>query len=252
MKNNLDFVLTKGTSCMVKMQEGLNTENTSSAGKQGRVLLVEDSETSRQVAWHFLKKAGLLIEEAKNGKEAVEKFEDGIYDLILMDLQMPVMDGNTATQLIREKEKEDLRVPIVALSANALAIDKITSLEAGMDDFLEKPLKLNKLYEVIHKYIPEHELSSKEQETTPQEGANASNEIAPINYNQAVQTFSGDTELLETVIDQFLEKVESQIKEISQALSQGNKEIVRKTAHTIKGGASSLSATPLADRKSVV
>jgi CheY-like chemotaxis protein len=118
------------------------------------ILLVEDSEDNRFLVQAFLKKTNYLIDTAENGQVAVEKFISNVYDLILMDVQMPVMDGYTATREIRRREREERRkpTPIVALTAHALKEDMEKSLQSGCDTHLTKPIRKQVLLETIRKF----------------------------------------------------------------------------------------------------
>lgn len=121
------------------------------------ILLVEDSEKNRQFARELLQKTGVGIDMAVNGQEAVEMFTDskeGYYDLVLMDIQMPVMDGNEATKRIRALERRDAKVvPIVAMTTYLFAEDIRSSFRAGMDMHIAKPLSNQKLTDVVRKYL---------------------------------------------------------------------------------------------------
>ncbi len=122
-----------------------------------RLLLVEDNELNMEIACEVLKETGILLDTAENGKEAVEKFQESApftYDLILMDVQMPIMDGHEATRRIRALPRPDAsRVPIVAMTANAFAEDAIQAKQCGMTDFLSKPLDVDKLYQMMNKLL---------------------------------------------------------------------------------------------------
>lgn len=118
------------------------------AGRGMRVLVVDDNRINRMVCKKLLSKLGAEVDLAEDGVEAVEKSVEAIYDLILMDLQMPVMDGFDAASWIRERSC-DVHVPIYALTANALPEDRKHALDVGMDEFLTKPIKLAKLQEVL-------------------------------------------------------------------------------------------------------
>jgi signal transduction histidine kinase/CheY-like chemotaxis protein len=106
-----------------------------------RILLVEDNAVNEKVATRFLQKLGHVVDIARNGQEAVDAWAQGGYDLILMDCQMPVLDGYEATRMIRSRERGSQRIPIVALTANAMKNDDVKCKEAGMDDHLSKPLE---------------------------------------------------------------------------------------------------------------
>lgn len=109
----------------------------------------------RQFIEELAKKKGWQVTVSKNGKEAVNSFRQTKFDGILMDIQMPVMDGFMATEIIRQMEKESggRRTPIIAMTAYALKGDKEKCLEAGMDDYLTKPLEVGEFYEVVSRWI---------------------------------------------------------------------------------------------------
>ena len=116
-----------------------------------RLLLVENNELNQEVASELLTGAGLLVEIANNGQEALEQLQQGSFDLVLMDMQMPVMDGLTATRRIREEEAVAgrPRTPIIALTANAMAHQEAEYRAAGMDALVPKPLEVARLVEAI-------------------------------------------------------------------------------------------------------
>ena len=121
----------------------------------GHVLLVEDNPVNRQVAQRLLTLLGLSFAIAENGKEALDKIEQNAFDAVLMDCQMPVMDGYTATRIRRQKETAGAkRVPIIAMTANAMAGDRDKCLNAGMDDYMSKPLNRALLEQTLRRWLP--------------------------------------------------------------------------------------------------
>lgn len=121
-----------------------------------RILLVEDNELNREIAVEFLAMTGAEIEEAVNGKQAVERMEASpphYYDLILMDIQMPEMNGCEAAKRIRKLEHEDSDLPIIAMTANAFSDDIRMTKEAGMNEHISKPIDLPKLYQVLGRFL---------------------------------------------------------------------------------------------------
>ena len=117
-----------------------------------RVLLVEDNVINQKVAVRMLERAEMLVDHAENGAEAVALAENGNYDIVLMDCQMPVMDGFSATRAIRSAERSSgERVPIIAMTANAFEGDREGCMTAGMDDYLSKPVTFARL---VDKLIP--------------------------------------------------------------------------------------------------
>jgi len=121
----------------------------------GRVLLVEDNRINRLIAGELLEQLGVHFDFAEDGAEALEKLDAGPFDLVLMDCVMPRLDGFDATQQWRQRErrKEQARTPIVAVTANATAADRARCIEAGMDDFLAKPILLINLAKVCARYL---------------------------------------------------------------------------------------------------
>ncbi len=119
-----------------------------------KALLAEDDPVNRQIEKLLLTKYGFNVETASNGQEAVQKYKGGSYDVIFMDCEMPVMNGFTACREIRAMEKEGRKhIPIIAMTANALAGDKEICLEAGMDDYVSKPVNIDKLVDATGKYL---------------------------------------------------------------------------------------------------
>ena len=133
-----------------RFQHGREATTPSFAGS--RVLLVEDNQTNRAVARELLAQAGVTPDEAENGRQAVEKVEQQAYDAVLMDLQMPEMDGLTATKAIRQLPQGQT-LPIIAMTANALKGDRERCLAAGMDDYISKPVDRRELFRVLGKYL---------------------------------------------------------------------------------------------------
>lgn len=121
------------------------------------VLLVEDNPVNQKVAIRMLQKLGCVVELAENGQQALEKLERASYDIVLMDMQMPVMDGLTATRLLRQREQQTGHHQVViALTANAMQTDRELCLEAGMDDYLSKPLTLDALQVMLLRWVAQH------------------------------------------------------------------------------------------------
>ena len=122
------------------------------------MLLVEDNPVNKKLATLMLTKGGYLVEIADNGREAVEKFTNSPddFDLILMDIQMPEMDGMTATQAIRSKGFDT--IPIIAMTAHAMKGDREKCIEAGMDDYVTKPIRRETVFQMIEKWIFSREI----------------------------------------------------------------------------------------------
>jgi two-component system sensor histidine kinase/response regulator len=119
-----------------------------------RILLVEDNAINQRVATALIDKAGIAVDVANDGLEALDALKNTAYSLVFMDVQMPRMDGLTATMAIRGKLKMT-EIPIVAMTANAMKGDKEMCLNAGMNDYLSKPIKPNELFEILEKWLVE-------------------------------------------------------------------------------------------------
>ena len=217
------------------------------------ILLTEDYLTNQQIAMRHLSRAGHQVDLAQNGREAVEAFKKKRYDLILMDIQMPEMDGFEATKRIRELETRNSttnplsHVPIIAMTAHAIQGYRERCLEAGMDDYIAKPLKRKNLIAMVDKWgtrISSFRLQNADQESEAQiPGSKMAR--APMDFARAIEEFEGDEDFLMEVVEGFVGNVESQIEIIRQAISEGDAEVVGKEAHSIKGGAGNLTADEL-------
>lgn len=121
-----------------------------------RILLAEDNDLNWEIAEAILSEVGFQMERAENGKICLEKFsqsEIGFYDIILMDIRMPVMNGYEATQKIRALDREDADLPIIAMTADAFSEDIQRSKECGMNEHIAKPLDMNRLMQILDRYL---------------------------------------------------------------------------------------------------
>jgi two-component system sensor histidine kinase/response regulator len=225
--------------------------------EKGKILLAEDYPTNQQVAMRFLQSAGYDVDLAENGREALEAFTRKSYDLILMDIQMPVMEGYEATRAIRaieERHSQKLRgqetdsfkrVPIVAMTAHAMKSDRDKCFAAGMDDYIAKPLRRKELLEMVSGWIGRRRETTDPLRPARPVETNEKNGF-PLDFQKAMDEFEGDRDFLMEVLEGFLGQASDQIGAIQQALSTGNTEAVWREAHAIKGGASNLTADALA------
>ncbi len=221
--------------------------------QQIRILLAEDYPTNQKVALSHLNNAGYMVDLAENGQEAVEAFERQAYHLILMDMQMPVMDGYAAIDRIRQVESMNAnapvhrsRVPIVAITANALKGDREKCLAAGADDYISKPLKKDRLLAVISKWT-DSLLFGQAPFTETETQADPNADASPMGYATALSEFDNEAEILNDVLMGFIDDVKAQMITIHDALANNDADRLAKEAHAIKVGSSNLTANDLAD-----
>ncbi len=217
------------------------------------VLLVEDYPTNQKIAMQYLSKAGYQVTLAQNGIEAVDLFKTLRFDLVLMDIQMPEMDGYQATRLIRQYEAElaaHSKVPIIAITAHAIKGYREKCLAAGMDDYITKPLRKKRLLETVLKWsvsagdIKSASSAPSESSSQPEDRERGA---VPFDYEKALDEFDQDRQFLMEVVDEFFDVVIGQLPDIETAILDADSDRVEKTAHSIKGGAANLTAWPLSD-----
>ena len=205
-----------------------------------RILVAEDNLVNRKVTVRIIEKLGYHADAVANGLEAVAALERIPYDLVLMDGQMPEMDGIEATAVIRRKEQASgRRTPIVALTAHAMQGDRERYLAAGMDDYLAKPLRPEALAEAIERFFGDD--ASTPPSLTPTKDA------GQVVFDRAalLARLDGDTSLLEELIGLFLQDVEQRLEHIRDAITSRDTQTVATEAHTLKGAASNIEALPI-------
>ena len=220
-----------------------------------RVLLVEDNELNREVALGLLSDADLSIDVAENGQVAVQMTATEKYDLVLMDMQMPVMDGIAATRAIRSNA--ELRtLPIIAMTANVMAHDIEQCVEAGMNDHVAKPIDPDALFAALLRWIKPRNaesLSQKHAPPVPSQPAppTASDfdplEILGIDTKSALRRTGGNRKRYESLLRRFAEPSTGAVEEIRAALAAGDTATAARAAHSLKGAAANLGAGALAE-----
>ncbi len=227
-----------------------------------RILLAEDNPTNQKVAIGILRKLGCRADVAANGLEAVKALETVPYDFVLMDCQMPEMDGYEATRTIRASDSSvrDHSIPIIAMTANALAGDREKCLEAGMDDYISKPVSPKALGVIMEKWAAKGEkkktekgagtgkgLTEKPADNAGEAGAEGGVKKAPedrdiFDSEGFLDRLMGDEEMARDIVEGFVEDITVQIGAVKDWDSEGDAESLRGRAHSIKGACANVGA----------
>jgi len=215
-----------------------------SSGAPARILIVEDNVTNQQVAQGIIEKLGLRANAVGNGLEALKAIETIPYDLVLMDVQMPEMDGLTAARRIRELSAESRSMPIIAMTAHALTGDRERCVEAGMDDYITKPVTPQALAGLLDRWLPEKRrngafriaLSRQDGRTPSADGQ------APFDRTCFMARVMGDESLGRRVITSFLNDMPRQMAALGLCITSGDVRAMERQAHTIKGAAANVCA----------
>jgi len=215
-----------------------------------RILLVEDNIINQQVAMGFLKRYGLKADATANGEEALKALENIPYDLVLMDVQMPVMDGFEATRRIRDPQSKVLNhnVPIIAMTANALQGDRELCLEAGMNDYISKPIDPEKLSGALEHWLPESTRQEKsvKSETLPEKPEPSQEQYKTVFDKAALlDRLGGDEELARSILVIFLENAPMQIRDLKACLEKSDLSGVELHSHTMKGSSANIGGEAL-------
>ena len=215
-----------------------------------RVLLVEDNEVNRFLAEELLSDLGIHVTMALNGREGIDKVNAEPFDLVLMDIQMPVMDGLTATQLIRADSRFQ-SLPIVAMTAHAMSGDRQRSLLAGMNDHLTKPISPKLLTEMLLQWMPARSIAQPVIETENEPATPSADvfpdQLPPFDIPAALARANGKTKLLRKMMLSFREHHRFAASELRQQIAEGKTEEANRLAHSLQGVAATLEARDLAN-----
>jgi len=228
---------------------GTATPMNSSRGSRmaGRVLLVEDDETNRLMARAMLKKMGLTFRVAEDGLEALDILERETFDVVLMDCQMPELDGYETTAELRKRRDEVSRIPIVALTAAALDGDRDRCLRAGMDDYLAKPLTLEQLRETLSRWLPRIGAEDDDQARSDSQTPSQASLVEVFDSAAALHRVGGNADLLQEVVGIFFDAWEEREPLLHQSVADRDARGLEAIAHKIKGSALNLSAQFVAE-----
>ncbi|MBW1871256.1 MAG: response regulator [Deltaproteobacteria bacterium] len=207
-----------------------------------RILLAEDNITNQQVALGILRKLGLSADAVANGVEAVRALESIPYDLVLMDVQMPEMDGYEATAKIRDPKSSvhNHDIPIIAMTAHAMQGDRKKCLEAGMNDYLSKPVAPQALAEMLKKWLPKQK-----KDYAP--GGSQETGLQVFDKSDLLNRLMDDEDLAQTIIAGFLGDIPEQIEKLKDYLQSGDASGAERQAHTIKGASANVSGAALSE-----
>jgi polar amino acid transport system substrate-binding protein len=211
------------------------------------ILLVEDNHINQQVASELLELAKFIVDIANDGQEALDILATNSYDCVLMDVQMPVMDGYTATREIR---KQDIYndMPVLAMTANAMVEDKEEAQAAGMDDHIAKPINPRELFSTLLKWIEpgERDLpNAPTEDGVAEDGDDLPAKLTGIDIDAGLQRVGGNRKLFRKLLVDFHTDHGDDIAEIRKALASGDSETTQRLAHTIKGVAATFGSSTL-------
>jgi CheY-like chemotaxis protein/HPt (histidine-containing phosphotransfer) domain-containing protein len=205
------------------------------------VLLAEDNPVNQRLAVRVLEKWGHRVTVAGNGRKALEALEREVFDLIVMDVQMPEMSGYEAVEAIREREMQSgAHIPIIAMTAHAMEGDRDKCLLAGMDHYVTKPIDQKRLFEAVESFFA----------TRPPGGAqNMNTPKAELSFDPSVvlRRVDGDRELLREVASLFFEDTPRLMIDVRHAIAQGDGKALERSAHTLKGSVGNFGARAALD-----
>jgi signal transduction histidine kinase/DNA-binding response OmpR family regulator len=211
------------------------------------ILLAEDDLTNQKVVLQILRQFGYHVDAVANGREAIKALEEKRYDLVLMDVQMPVMDGLEATRVIRDPNSGVLNheISVVAATAHAMEEHRQQCLEAGMDDFITKPIDREKLADVIARRMPDAVMKPSQSKAVAKDVTCTDRTV----FDRAtlLARLGGDEALLHEVIEVFLKDIPTQLKALKAAINEKSLKIAGSKGHRIKGAAANMQARSMSE-----
>ncbi|MDO8466403.1 MAG: response regulator [Gallionella sp.] len=209
-----------------------------------RLLLVDDDAFSRKLTLEILHRPGICVDVADNGAEAVEKIGQVGYDAVLMDCQMPVMDGFEATRKIRS-DRRFADLPILAMSGDATEDDRKKCIECGMNGHVAKPIDAGQLFATLGHWVKLKAVADPEQGMQAVANGDEAPNISGLEIDKALRHLDGNVNLLRKLIARFGETQADTVMRIRVAIESGDAETAARTAHTFKGVAGNIGATEM-------
>ncbi len=211
------------------------------------ILLVEDNLVNQEVALEIMECEGLQVDIANNGKEAVAMVAEADFEAVLMDIQMPQMDGYEATQLIRKNPQYN-ELPIIAMTADAMTGVREKCLAAGMNDYITKPIEVGHLFNILGKYIQAKErIQPKVEDETP-----LPENLPGIDIAMALKRLGGKRRLYHSLLENFYKDYQGVVEQIKSLLEKGDTETARRIVHTLKGIAGTIGINNLYENSNVL
>lgn len=244
---NFSIPYSKGSADLLAEDTKIEV-NFNAIGKK-KILVAEDVELNQFLARHILEGWGFLVDIANNGNEAVDLASQKNYDLILMDIQMPEMDGITATEKIRKLNADISAIPIIALTANALKGDNQRYLNAGMNDYITKPYTEERLFKVISKFLkPSEKNDSNKKEIMPEEIIKNDAEENKKLYDLSMVNLIGkdNPAFVKTMIKLFLDTIPAELQKLEEAAINNEHDKISFIAHKMKSTIDSMGITTIA------
>ena len=230
--------------------------NTTFTAPDAKILLVDDNKVNLKVAEGLLRPYKMKVEMADSGRQAIDMIQNQAYDLVFMDHMMPQMDGVEATEIIRALDDERCRtMPIVALSANAVRGARELFLEAGMNDFVPKPIEMRVMDRVLRKWLPKNKIISNrnmDEETDKEENVSVeagalSWQMEGIDVSVGMKYSGGDEDLYKEVLSDYMDTIEEKANVIEKAVEEGNLETYTIEVHSLKSTSKSIGAIELSE-----
>jgi len=204
---------------------------------QGRILVVEDNIINQKVTLHILKSAGYSAEIAESGREALEALKKHPYDLILMDIQMPEMDGFETTGIIRSLKNGREDTPVIAMTAHTMEEDRKKCMEAGMNDYLAKPVQPAEVIKMIGKYILNHKEKKEEKDFVE---SDSKRKI--FNWKGMLERLDGDEKFCREILKESLEIIKDQMKNLKKAINEKHFKNIILINHNLRGNFGNIEA----------